>query len=91
MVSLSIDIVKLLALSERGVNSDLLIMKEKIVAKGRVIVHGICEVVMKYSFFGEHLYWFLKCQNTSPNFFAQNVRNFLVVCFGILKTGAKRV
>ena len=88
MVSLSIDIVKLLALSERGVNSDLLIMKEKIVAKGRVIVHGLsCEVVMKYSF----LYWFLKCQNTSPNFFAQNVRNFLVVCFGILKTGAKRV
>jgi chaperonin GroES len=31
---------------------DLLIMKEKIVAKGSVIVHGICEVVMKY-----FVYW----------------------------------
>ena len=60
MVSLSIDRVELLALSEQGVNSDLLIMKEKIVAKGSVIVHGIYEDVMKYLFFGELMYRFLK-------------------------------
>ena len=45
-----------LALSEQRLNSDLLIMREKIKLKGSVIVHGIYEDVMKYLFFGDLFY-----------------------------------
>ena len=60
MASFGVGGVELLALSDQRVNSDLLIMREKIKAKGSVILQGICEDVMKYLFFGELMYRFLK-------------------------------
>ena len=79
-----------LALSEQRVNKDLLITREKIIAKGIVII-GICEDRYdKYLFFIEHLHRFLKWPFTPPNFFVQNRGKFLVVRKGILKTHTKR-